>query len=282
MNYNFYFGNVLFEIHSSFEIDWASTDLNFSNPVVPTKRTIHVNVGRGDLFEISGTKVFSSPVVDIYEDQDKEIRFYHNTMSRNKICLAASEYYMNEINIQVHQSWHNYEVSLLMMLHIEKILLEQNGMILHCCYMATDKGAVLFTAPSGTGKTTQANIWHKVYGTDVVNGDRCLIQAYDGDFCANGFFQHGTAVECENIMMPIRAIVIVRQSDYDYIEELSSIQKVALLYSECTVNSWDGLYVNKAFDLLQDLTEQTKVLMLHCTMMDSAAIVLHDYLEKMV
>ena len=283
MNHKFYFGNIAFDIYCPFEINWNTSDKHFLEPAVPTERIIYVHVNANEkLHEKEGIMFYSGQIMDIYRTAETELRYFYNTWTREKILLASAVYQKDRIDIRVNHTWTSQSVSVLMMLFMEKILLEQNGMILHCCYMESTEGAILFSAPSGTGKTTQSNIWNKVYGTRVINGDRCLIQKNKDEFFANGFFQHGTAVECENVTMPIRAVVIIRQSNRNYIEELAETQKVMLLYSECTVNSWDEADVNKALDLLQNFATQTRVFMLHCTMEDTAAIVLHDYLKEMV
>lgn len=281
MKYKFYFGNVEFHIDCPFEVDWKKTDTNFFTPVIPTKKLIEVYVyTHHEFHKKSGNPIYSSPVMDVFICNDQEIRYFYNTNSRKRFLLASALYEHNKIEIHLDPLWNNNDLSLLMMIFTEKILLKQEGLILHCSYMETTKGALLFTAPSGTGKTTQSNLWNRIYHTKVINGDRCLIQKNKASFFANGFFLHGTAPECENISMPIRAIVIVRQSDQDMIEELSDFQKIMLLFSECSINSWNKGAVNKTLDLIESIVKQTKILMLHCTMNTNAAIVLHNYLEE--
>ena len=47
------------------------------------------------------------------------------------------------------------------LLALERRLVERNSMILHCAYVEYQGEAILFSAPSETGKTTQANLWER-------------------------------------------------------------------------------------------------------------------------
>ncbi len=76
--------------------------------------------------------------------------------------------------------------------------------------MLTKYGAVLFTAPSGTGKSTQAELWRKHRGASIINGDCTLIAEDDGVFTAFGFPFSGTSGIFENRKAPIAAVVYLR------------------------------------------------------------------------
>lgn len=59
-------------------------------------------------------------------------------------------------------------------------MMRRDALVLHCAYMQREGKAILFSAPGGTGKTTQATLWEKHRGTRVVNGDKALIRRVDG------------------------------------------------------------------------------------------------------
>ena len=49
-------------------------------------------------------------------------------------------------------------------------------LVLHSAYIVTSAGeAILFSGPSGVGKSTQAALWERCAGARVVNGDRALV-----------------------------------------------------------------------------------------------------------
>lgn len=275
-----FFGALQLNISASQPVNWKSCEKAFFSPSLPPRKTVDVRVSFVDeLPAPEGNCVYQSRDMTVYHNQG-ETRYYHPCQFSNEKAYTSSHY--NGSSVTVCQSdsrlWADKNFFFLTAVHIERLLLDVRALVLHSCYTEYQNEAVLFTAPSGTGKTTQAQLWKRVYGSSIVNGDKCILQQ-DGDgFYACGFFLHGSALECENRTLPVRAIVILRQSDRDYIEELNPAQKVGLLYSEVTVNSWDGKSISDTFDVLEALITNTKVIMLHCTMQDSAAHVLHKYL----
>ena len=61
------------------------------------------------------------------------------------------------------------------LLALERRLVRKDQMVLHCAYVEYRGEAILFSAPSETGKTTQAGLWEKYRGSRTVNGDRSLL-----------------------------------------------------------------------------------------------------------
>ena len=79
------------------------------------------------------------------------------------------------------------------LLALERRLIARDSLILHCAYMVYQGEAILFSAPSETGKTTQANLWEKYRGSRTVNGDRALLGKRDGRWTAQGWPVCGTS-----------------------------------------------------------------------------------------
>lgn len=132
-----------------------------------------------------------------------------------------------------------------------------------------------------TGKTIQTDLWHTYReGVTDINGDRMVLQWTEKGWYACGFPIYGGVIRCEQKAKPVKAVVIIRQGETDRIQELSTAEKVALLYSQMTVPTADGDCVLKAMDLIEELVSQVKVALLFCTMEESAVRVLHQYLYR--
>ena len=174
--------------------------------------------------------------------------------------------------------WKNPNFSFWTLFHLENCLLAAGGLILHCCYIMYRGEAILFTAPSGTGKTTQGKLWERVFGAEIINGDKALLQQCGGRWNAWGYPFHGSAPECEDERYPVRAVVAVAQAAHDRAEPLNPAQAFVFLFEGITVNAWNKERTGRAADLLQDVTAQVPVIRLECTVRESAAEVLHRYL----
>ena len=68
------------------------------------------------------------------------------------------------------------QINLMNYLAFEDVLVNHQGFILHSSFISWQNNGILFTAPSGTGKSTQADLWKKYEDADIYNGDRTIIR----------------------------------------------------------------------------------------------------------
>ncbi len=157
---------------------------------------------------------------------------------------------------------------------LERRLNPMDCLTLHCAYTEYRDRAILFSAPSETGKTTQAGLWEQYRGARQVNGDKGLLQKTDVGWLVNGWPVCGTSKICYNETLPIQAIVMLRQAKENTVMRLSPMQAFMKMYSQLTVNSWNREQVSHASDLLEDLIAQIPVYELGCTISEEAVDVL--------
>ena len=164
-------------------------------------------------------------------------------------------------------------------MHLDEILLLNNALVLHSASIEYKGEGILFSAPSGTGKTTQTDLWHR-YKDDVsdINGDRGLLQYLDGKWYVCGYPFCGSSLRCEQKAIPIKAIVIVRQGESNRIKELSKAEKFLALYSEIVKLPFNKDYINNTIDLLGKVIDSVTILQLACTISEEAVNILHQYL----
>lgn len=164
------------------------------------------------------------------------------------------------------------------LLALEKRLLGKDSLVLHCAYMEYRGEAILFSAPSETGKTTQAALWEQYRGSRTVNGDRSLLGKAGDRWMAQGWPVCGTSEVCFNEEIPIRAIVMLSQAREDHAELLSPGKAFPLVYSQITVNRWNMNEHLRAMDLMEDLLKNVPVYHLGCTISERAVECLEDIL----
>ena len=166
------------------------------------------------------------------------------------------------------------------LLALERRQMDRSGLILHCAYMDHGGEAILFSAPSGTGKSTQADLWARYRGTATVNGDRALLQKIGAVWYARGWPVCGSSGICENRDLPIRAIVMLSQAPEDRARRLMPMQAFTGLYSQITVNRWNRSSHLHAMELAEDLIASVPVYHLACTMNESAVTALEAALDE--
>ena len=168
----------------------------------------------------------------------------------------------------------------LAMFAMERHMMDRDALVLHCAYMQREGKAILFSAPSGTGKTTQATLWEKHRGTRVVNGDKALLRSADGVWTANGWPVCGSSQVCHDESMPIRAIVMLSQGKEKAIERLAPFAAFSQIYSQITINFWNRDAQQRAMDLIEQLVTQVPVYHLRCTISEEAVACLEAELRR--
>ncbi len=163
---------------------------------------------------------------------------------------------------------------------LEKIMLERNAMILHSAYMCSNGKAVLFSAPSETGKSTQAGLWEKYRGTYQVNGDRSLLIREEDGWYAYSWPICGSSEICLNERHPLQAIVMLKQAKVNTAFRFTGAAAFAEVSSQITVNSWDRIAKLKSIDLIEQLLNEIPVYRLECDISKEAVEVLEAELAN--
>lgn len=156
------------------------------------------------------------------------------------------------------------------LLALERRMIERGGMVLHCAYVHYNGKAILFSAPSGTGKSTQAGLWEQYRGADTVNGDRALLACPGGVWTAQGWPVCGSSKICHLRALPIHAIVMLRQAPENTVQRLHPAQAFAQLYTQITANRWNQAAHLHTIGLIEQLVGQVPVFELGCTISEQA------------
>ena len=99
---------------------------------------------------------------------------------------------------------------------------EYGAFLFHGSALAIDGAAYIFTAKSGTGKSTHARLWRELLCERVVmvNDDKPFLRVYnDGTVMAYGSPWNGKHHLSSNIAVPVRAICILEQSPENHIRK---------------------------------------------------------------
>lgn len=158
----------------------------------------------------------------------------------------------------------HYDSVFVSLFALERQVIRRESMILHCAYIKYYEKAILFSAPSGIGKSTQAGLWAKYRGSETINGDRALLCKIDSRWTACGWPVCGSSEICNLGDIPICAVIMLRQGKDNHVERLSPIQAFLQLYSQITVNQWNREFTKKAVEMIEDLVTHVTVWQLTC------------------
>lgn len=164
-------------------------------------------------------------------------------------------------------------------LPLHHAFLEFDAVVLHSSYILVDGKAILFSAPSGTGKSTQAQLWEKYRGAEIINGDRTLIRKTENGFTAGGIYYSGTSGICRNVTAPLRAIVLLGQSGQSTVEKCGGAEAFRRLFRQCAYTSDFENDPAVVTDILVNAVNNVDIVKLDCLPDESAVNALENYLS---
>ena len=170
--------------------------------------------------------------------------------------------------------------SLLDVSELEILLSGFDTVSLHSSLIRWKGEAILFSAPSGTGKSTQADLWERFRNAEILNGDRSMVRKTEQGWTAFGSPFAGSSSIYRNESAPIRAIVVLRQSPCDAVRTISGGEAFRALYSEMVIPKWHSAAHQKIIALTEQLATEVPVLWMDCTPEESAVEVLEDFLTR--
>lgn len=162
-----------------------------------------------------------------------------------------------------------------------RYLLRHNGMLLHASAVVLDDEAYLFSAPSGTGKSTHTALWLRQFGERayILNDDKPAIRIFPEGVFAYGTPYSGKYDISENRRVPVRAIAFIERSETNYMERKAEQDALYALLNQ-TIRPHD---VDRYVDLLaiiRSMLPRVPVYTLHCNMEPEAALLSYQTMKE--
>ena len=155
---------------------------------------------------------------------------------------------------------------ILRMIPMRRITMLLRVLFFHASQIGVGSKGILFTAPSGTGKTTQAKLWRKFRGVDILCNDRTLT---DGTL-TYGFPTDGSEPVITGERRTLGAIVVLEQAPENAVRRLRPREILPRLMPQLVLDAWDPASASAAMELLLDLIPRTPVYLLAWTPDESA------------
>lgn len=222
--------------------------------------------------DFDGQPVFQDMMHLVLQKEEKVLHLFHIPGTRG---ISAWNWIErgNQVEIHYHPACAPYyldPVGCFNTAGFERVLYSQGMQLFHCSYIDDRGGAVLFSAPSGGGKTTQALLWEQYGGATMVNGDRAVLEAGKNGYIAHGLPIAGSSGVFLNRSLPIRAVFVVRKADHDSTERLSQQEAFQAIFSELTINTWNHPFVLSAVDFAMQMSVSVPVFRLECRISEDA------------
>lgn len=163
---------------------------------------------------------------------------------------------------------------------VRELLAQYDAVLLHSSRVEIGGRAIVFSAPPGTGKTTQARLWEQYAGARIVSNDRTIVRRIKGRFVTSGFPVDGSEPVLDPAIIPLGAIVLLRQGEVNRAEHMSAGKALAFLMEQTSLSRWDGAGISQAMLFWSDLLAEYPAILLTCRPDEGAVRCLQEALEK--
>lgn len=212
--------------------------------------------------------------------ENENIRYYFDHI-RNR-HYAVTQEQADRMSIHLLKSdlpWGSELEQLYTLIAMPHTLLRHKKLVLHASYIVTEQGAIIFTAPSGTGKSTQAELWKAHRNATIVNGDRAVIGLDNGIPKAYGYPLSGSSQYCLNHTANLRAIVSLKQSPENTIKRLTGFEQILILINGSFLPQEYAADLPLVIDTADEISTHVPVLQLSCRPDEDAVRLLESTLS---
>ena len=153
-------------------------------------------------------------------------------------------------------------------------LLQHSGLILHASAIVVNNKAYLFTAHSGTGKSTHTTLWLNHFGDKafILNDDKPAIRYIDGKWYAYGTPWSGKNDINRNCRAELAGIAVLERAEENSIERYDGVDAIFAILSQVN-RTKEPEHRIKMMELLDNLITQVPIWKLKCNMDPDAALV---------
>ena len=142
---------------------------------------------------------------------------------------------------------------------VSEALTEFNTVLFHGSAIAVDGEVYLFTAPSGTGKSTHTRLWRECFGARaiMVNDDKPFLHLNeDGSMVVYGSPWDGKHRLSTNIGLPLKAICILTQAPENRIEKVSKTDGLQPIFLQTFWSKSNQTMVKDSLGVLTGMLSQ--------------------------
>jgi hypothetical protein len=138
---------------------------------------------------------------------------------------------------------------------------------LHASAVVLDGKAYLFSAPSGTGKSTHTSLWCNYFGqerTYILNDDMPVIRRIGDQFIAYGTPWSGTSPMNRNASAPLKAIAFIERARENWIRPALHNEGIINLFSH-TIKMRDQECFERFLSLFDAFMNAVPIYSMGCT-----------------
>ena len=156
-------------------------------------------------------------------------------------------------------------------------LTEYDVLLMHGSALCMDGEAFIFTAKSGTGKSTHSRLWREVFGERVqmINDDKPMLRFTEEGVRVCGTPWDGKHRLSSNTSAPLKAVVSLERSEINRVSPMCGADAFPVLMKQC-FSSKDPVIMMRIMNMEKRLLDTVGLYRLGCNTEPSAAVTAYE------
>lgn len=246
--------------------------------------TVRYRIKHGDISPCNDEHISHSEMVDKYRREDKTtLQYGADGVVRMQIvhndALDDIEFTLTNM---VEPVLSNSDLEYMYMgSYFYFYMLRRDVIMFHSSGLSFDGQGLLFTAPSGTGKSTHTRLWQAKFGDRVkmINDDKPAVG------CGETFMTYGTPFSGKdhinnNISAPLKAIVLIDRAPENSVSVLNGVAKTHAIAEEILRPFNNPKLMIQTLELVDKVANNVPCYKLSCTPTEEAVDVIYSRLVQ--
>lgn len=164
-----------------------------------------------------------------------------------------------------------YLETLAILRKLSEVFPSHRRFLMHGACIKYNGSAYIFTAPSGTGKSTHIRLWRKFLGDDVdiVNGDKPFLSVGESQVLVYGTPWAGKENWQKNHSAPLHGICLLHRGEQNRIRTIDPAESLTFLLQQIYLPS-DANAAGLTLELLDAMLKNVPVYLLECDISEDA------------
>ena len=187
-----------------------------------------------------------------FSQKDKTQYLYTTKDDYSELCLNRDETCSEEVIME------------LFMVGFYSYMAKKQTLLMHASAVEYQGKAVAFAAPSGTGKTTQAELWAELLDAKILNGDKIFLKQESDGIYAWGTPWRGSSPYACNESARLQAIVVLEQAEENMMRKLNILEAMKYFMPHVFFPCWDEECEQAVWEFLDKVLSETEIYLLQC------------------
>ena len=220
-----------------------------------------------------------------YPNVEKFCKNYICDSENADLSVAVTDDEINAEKLATHRMRENtvsngYAESICVYRKICLNLPKYDAFVFHASAVECDRQTYMFSARSGTGKSTHTNLWLEHFGerARIINGDKPVLRLFDGKLHVCGTPWCGKEGFSSNDISPLHALCFLERGEKNEIRRIDASEAVIRSVSQILIPDTE-CGIDALFPLLEKMLTQTPAYVLRCNISDEAVSVAYNAMK---